>query len=625
MLAGRSSVLSTLLATSITVTAVLLWFGLRSLDQERAVERQRQRERMESAADAIAATVRGRLAEAGERLTTWISNPGSPLPRQDDAVVIGAAEGQIQVVPRGALPFLPSMADVVPSDKVFAEVEAIEFAGTQLALAAEKYRALTRNANARIRAEALLRLGRVLRRMRSFDDAAPVYESLAQMNDVLARGLPAELAGMEGQRLIRTAVGDHAGEKRIAAQMADFIDSGRWLLARGSAEYYRDVVTQAPKPESWSLAEAFDGIWETETKAGSSSNVRMVQIGDRQVLVIWRSNGRRSAALASFAERFLIPNAPNGVAYQLTDAAGRRIAGSPSPPPSTAARIVGDPLNPWMLRIWFGGAVVPGARNWGSQLLLAMLITVMVFLWATVYFMVRAIRRETQVARLQSDFVAAVSHEFRSPLTTVGQLSEMLEMDQVPSEDRRRKYYHLLAGEARRLQRLVETLLDFGRMEAGAEKYRFEPVEVRAVVDRAVREASGEEIQPAERVRVMGRDPSPRVIGDPDALALALRNLVENGLKYSPSPEPVEVTWTNENGRVLITVADHGPGIPRDEQAAIFQKFVRGRSAIRASIKGTGLGLAMARRILTAHGGEVRLESEPGHGSIFTIVLAEAS
>jgi signal transduction histidine kinase len=228
------------------------------------------------------------------------------------------------------------------------------------------------------------------------------------------------------------------------------------------------------------------------------------------------------------------------------------------------------------------------------------------------------------VARLQSDFVAAVSHEFRSPLTTVRQLSEMLEMDQVPNEERRRKYYSLLAGESRRLQRLVETLLNFGKLEAGAQQYHFVKVEVGELVGRAVREVASQETEVATRVRISGPQRPTHLLGDVDALTLALRNLLENGLKYSPPTEEVEVNWSNGEGRVSISVLDHGPGIPKEEQQSVFQKFVRGRSAIENGVKGTGLGLALVRQILSAHGGEISLKSEPGRGSTFTILMAEA-
>jgi signal transduction histidine kinase len=622
---SRNPVLAALLTTSTVVTLALVWFGLRSLEQESAMERQRARERLENGADAIAAGIRGRLAEAGDRLSGWISSPGSPVSAHDGSVVVAASGGRIQVVPSGAIPFIPEEVPVQPPDGVFAEAEAIELGGNELARAAEMYRKVSRRSDPRIRAEALLRLGRVLRKARNLEAAMAAYRALAQLGDVTAGGLPADLVGLDGQRLTRAAAGDQTGEQRIAAQIARFIDDGRWLLPRGPAEFYREMSTRKPKPESWLLAEAVARLWETEVKGRSSaSGLRVVEVEGRPVLAIWRSNALRSAVLASFAEGFMSRNIAAGFAFQLTDAAGQRVAGAASAPSQTVARVIGDPRNPWMMRIWPDGAATGGASRLGPRLLLAMLAIVILFLWGTVYFMARAIRREAGVGRLQSDFVAAVSHEFRSPLTTVRQLSEMLEMDQVPSEDRRRKYYRVLAGEARRLQRLVETLLNFGKMEAGALQYHFEKLDVRELVDRAVREASGEEIEISGRVRITGPEPRVQLLGDADALTLALRNLVDNGLKYSPASEKVEVRWSNEDGRVSISVVDHGSGIPKDEHEAVFQKFVRGRSAIEASVKGTGVGLAMVRHILSAHGGEIKLESDPGRGSTFTLVLTEA-
>jgi two-component system phosphate regulon sensor histidine kinase PhoR len=113
----------------------------------------------------------------------------------------------------------------------------------------------------------------------------------------------------------------------------------------------------------------------------------------------------------------------------------------------------------------------------------------------------------------------------------------------------------------------------------------------------------------------------PLIQADREALGLALRNLIDNAVKYSPNGRTVWVETTLEKGRLAVHVRDRGMGIPVAEQKQIFERFVRGSGSQAAHIQGTGIGLAMARHIVEANGGEIRLESEPGRGSTFTILL----
>jgi signal transduction histidine kinase len=225
------------------------------------------------------------------------------------------------------------------------------------------------------------------------------------------------------------------------------------------------------------------------------------------------------------------------------------------------------------------------------------------------------------VSRLQSEFVATVSHEFRSPLTAMRQLSEILALGRVPSEERRQKYYDTLVAETRRLQRLVETVLNFGRMEDGARRYRFEETDAGDVVEGVVSEFAPELAASGRRIEVSRPSGPCPVQADPEAIALAVRNLLDNALKYSPDEPAVFVSWGREDDAVAIRVRDEGMGIPAGEQRMIFQKFVRGRAAIAANVKGTGVGLAMVRHIVRAHGGDIRVASAPGEGSTFTMRL----
>ena len=132
-------------------------------------------------------------------------------------------------------------------------------------------------------------------------------------------------------------------------------------------------------------------------------------------------------------------------------------------------------------------------------------------------------------------------------------------------------------------------------------------------------------MKPVPSIDAAGPDVPVRLRGDEDALRLALRNLVENAIKYSPQQPVVWVRWGFERDRASNQVVDHGVGIAADERSAIFGKFVRGRSAQAADVKGTGVGLAMVQHIALAHGGEVRVESEVGKGSTFILLLPVAS
>jgi len=222
---------------------------------------------------------------------------------------------------------------------------------------------------------------------------------------------------------------------------------------------------------------------------------------------------------------------------------------------------------------------------------------------------------------MQADFVAAVSHEFRTPLTSMRQLSEILAAGRAPSEERRQVYYETLVRETSRLERLIEALLNFGRMEAGRRPYRFEELDVAALVCRVAAEFEGHMAATGRRIEIDGSPSRCPIEADPEAISVALRNLVDNAIKYSPGHPTVWMEWARENDCVAIRVRDEGPGIARSERKAIFRKFVRGTAAAAANVRGSGLGLAMVRHIVTAHRGAVTLASQPGQGSTFTILL----
>jgi signal transduction histidine kinase len=253
------------------------------------------------------------------------------------------------------------------------------------------------------------------------------------------------------------------------------------------------------------------------------------------------------------------------------------------------------------------------------RLLLAGLGLLAILVTAGSYFIWRAMARELAAAQLQSDFVAAVSHEFRTPLTSLRQFNALLAEGEAAANEQRSEFWAAQSRATDRLQRLVESLLDFGRMEAGARPYQFEKVELGALVERAVGDfqqeagAAGFAIQCTATYAL--------VDADTEALTRALWNLLDNAVKYSGDGRAVTVAVESRADLVSISVSDQGPGIPREEQKEIFGKFVRGAYAREHHIRGTGIGLTMVRHIVEAHAGKIDLVSAPGKGSTFTILL----
>ncbi|HWF09144.1 MAG TPA: HAMP domain-containing sensor histidine kinase [Bryobacteraceae bacterium] len=606
----------TLLAILFVVTLVsvsaLGWFGWKLLDQERAVEAQRAHERLEQAADRAAAIARGTLAETGERLGTWLLVP-PPEGKPDEGLLLIVAEGKLDAMPRQRLLYRPATPANEEPD-AFADAEVLEFQQALPARAADAYQRMAAAKNAAIQAGALIRLARVLRKMNRMEEARAAYVRVTEAGpDVRTSpvgGVPAEL-------IARHALNE------LPALKQDLL-GGRWQLTRGQFEYYWSEASEAaPLPAG---AVAFSDVvaqsWPQINQETNPRGQSTVWVGQHPWLLIWRSVPGRKAIFITRPESLLKTVFANGdVLSAAVDGEGRLVAGSRASTGYAAVRTPAESHLPWTLYMTSSRAVnMAGTLSRQRFLLLVVLLTVS-FLIAGAYFIARAIRGDLAVARMQSDFVSAVSHEFRSPLTSIRQLSELLAFDRVPGEGRRHVYYETLLRESIRLQRLVEALLNFGRMEAGVRQYRFEPLDTAALVARVASEFEPQISATGRHIELGGCSEQCTIHADPEALSVALRNLVDNALKYAPNCPAIEVRWRVERSRVAISVRDRGPGIPASEKRAIFRQFVRGSAAEAANVKGSGVGLAMVQHIIAAHGGDVTLASEPGAGSVFTILL----
>jgi signal transduction histidine kinase len=223
-----------------------------------------------------------------------------------------------------------------------------------------------------------------------------------------------------------------------------------------------------------------------------------------------------------------------------------------------------------------------------------------------------------RLSALRADFVSLVSHELRSPMAAViGAARTLQERWRELAPHQRASFLTLIGDETSRLATLIGDVLDTSRIEAGTFSYTFSDVDVLELVRDTVATARVGQ----DEVEVTARTPDriPRVRGDRERIRQVLVNLIDNAVKYSPPGDEVEVTARSDNGRVTVTVRDKGPGISREQQGLIFEKF--GRASVGGGKPGTGLGLFIARSIAEAHGGSLEVRSAPGQGATFTLAL----
>ncbi len=281
-----------------------------------------------------------------------------------------------------------------------------------------------------------------------------------------------------------------------------------------------------------------------------------------------------------------------------------------------------DSFPPWEIDIYRSG---PGTAEREFRLRRAIyvlsLAAVIVALFFGGFLAIRSTARELKLAKLKSDFTATVSHEFRTPLTSIRYMAELLQRGRIRDEARKQEYYETITGESERLSRLVENLLDFSKIEAGMKEYRFEEADIGAlaadVAGRFRQQAAFKDFTLEMEIE----EGLPVIPADKDSLARAIFNLLDNAVKYSGGdPRVVLRAWSGEEA-VNVQVEDHGIGISRAEQKKIFEKFYRSESAMESDIKGSGIGLPLVEHVVRAHGGEVLLESEPGKGTRVTLRL----
>jgi signal transduction histidine kinase len=234
----------------------------------------------------------------------------------------------------------------------------------------------------------------------------------------------------------------------------------------------------------------------------------------------------------------------------------------------------------------------------------------------------RVVRVQARLAELRSDFVSTVTHNLKTPIASIRVLGETLARRTSRVDSEAGEYGLLLVEQTRQLARLVDNLLAYARVTDVTEVYCFESVALDQLVEKALNGFAPRLIAEKFEIAVDIPDELPDIRGDQTALGLVLDNLIDNAIRYSGAHKWLEISAGRQDGTITIAIADHGDGIPADEMPHVQRKFYRGR---RARSDGSGLGLALAERIIRDHGGSWKLNSSVGQGTTVMIVLPAAS
>jgi two-component system phosphate regulon sensor histidine kinase PhoR len=238
--------------------------------------------------------------------------------------------------------------------------------------------------------------------------------------------------------------------------------------------------------------------------------------------------------------------------------------------------------------------------------------------------LVVSLKRTNDLSQLQLDFLSKVSHEFKTPLTSIRMFAETLSEQPLLRPDQRERCLTMLRQETDRLHTMIQRLLDFGRMEAGKMTYHRRPESVQQVVETAVSAFEPMLLRQHVRFTTEVAQDLPPVAIDSEMMAQALLNLLQNAAKYGGEPKNIHLVCARENGHVALSVRDNGPGIPRREHRRIFERFYRIDDRLSRAQEGSGLGLAIVRHVVQAHGGQVRVRNRPEGGAEFSILLPPA-
>lgn len=563
----------------------------------------------------------------------------------------------------------------VEANSLFKEAEALEFKTRDYAQAIKSYQTLTNIASDRgSRAILLNCIGRCYEKYGNYIRAVEVYQKILKEfpDEFSSDGVP---IGLIAQYQIGNINLKMDRKIKAVESFLEFYISlleSRWPLSRSQFYFYLNKIKDMTEKSITDIngtkdAKAIQEKWETLKKLEENQLRRMNTIENimAKFIPIIETRKPLSPSLRTFShlsekigeQNYLVSYIPvnenlifgmkiaSGILSEkllppilaklplkkdwhilIEDELGKKIAGedltrlkSPTPRLTFSKSFENDFL-PWKISIYQteqGSA--KSQFNLRRNIYILSVLVVIIALFFGGFLAIKSTARELEIARLKSDFVSTVSHEFRTPLTSIRYLAEMLQRGRVQGEDKKQQYYETITTESERLSRLIENILDFSKIEAGMKEYKFEEIDS-AELAREVASRFQEQVAPQEFViNNEISKPMPKIMADREALSRALYNLLDNAVKYSGKSRNVFLRAWSDREKVFFEVRDEGIGISKDEQEKVFEKFYRTQIVHDSNIKGSGIGLTVVSHIVKAHGGEVDLESEAEKGTKVTV------
>lgn len=285
-------------------------------------------------------------------------------------------------------------------------------------------------------------------------------------------------------------------------------------------------------------------------------------------------------------------------------------------------------FNGWSLGL---AGLTTSGKAWATRYLTFMIAAAILsglMLSAGLAVAFRTAVHEARLSNLKSDFLSNMSHELRTPLASIRVFGELIGSGRVTDLMKTREYGNRIEAESRKLDRLIDRILDFSKSESGSVSYQFEPLDLRGLVQSAIEDCRSLPIASHFEINFTVEPHSPCVVSaDRSALTQAMMNLIENAMKYSAERGRVSVSLRASDRGFAIAVQDWGVGIPEDQIPRIFDRFHRIGNSLTHDVKGSGLGLAIVQRVVEAHGGTVSVRSKTGaaSGTTFTVELPRAN